>query len=413
MHIFKNYILYFTYLLPISNARKLLSIVTSTKKINANSNRKKLLIDVSIIMKNDAGTGIQRTVKEIFLELMKLASSEYDICPVYATKKYSYRYADKLSFCESQFNHSDKSFVYAKFGDVFLGLDLSTNILYHHRFQLMKWKLSGVKIHTVMYDLLPLTHPDFFSKSASENYKRWIKVVSLVSDVIICISKTTQERYNDWLKKENFNTKNIPLSQVIPMGANINLGRKKIELNECELKYFEKFTLLMVGTIEPRKGHKDILKAFKKIWSNNNDINLVIVGRAGWKTDQLQSQMQELMRTESKFKWYENASDELVSCLYTKASGVIAASYDEGFGLPIMEATFYGKPVLARNIAVFKEISGNNVSFFDEISSYSLDEQILFWVSKIKENGVMTFKGKYYSTWSETAQSLMKIINSN
>ncbi len=42
-------------------------------------------------------------------------------------------------------------------------------------------------------------------------------------------------------------------------------------------------SFLMVGTIEPRKGHSQTTEAFNLLRRGNVDINLVIVGAEGWK----------------------------------------------------------------------------------------------------------------------------------
>ena len=39
----------------------------------------------------------------------------------------------------------------------------------------------------------------------------------------------------------------------------------------------------MVGTLEPRKGYLQALDAFERLWEQGVEVNLVIVGREGWK----------------------------------------------------------------------------------------------------------------------------------
>ena len=41
-------------------------------------------------------------------------------------------------------------------------------------------------------------------------------------------------------------------------------------------------SFLMVGTIEPRKGHLQVLDAFDQLWSQGVDVNLIIAGAEGW-----------------------------------------------------------------------------------------------------------------------------------
>jgi glycosyltransferase involved in cell wall biosynthesis len=72
--------------------------------------------------------------------------------------------------------------------------------------------------------------------------------------------------------------------------------------------------------------------------------------------------------------WIEGASDEELQRLYASCDALIAASYMEGFGLPIVEAAEYGKPVIASDIPVFREVIGESqaAAFFEAGSSSAL-----------------------------------------
>ena len=45
----------------------------------------------------------------------------------------------------------------------------------------------------------------------------------------------------------------------------------------------------MVGTLEPRKGYKDIIEAFELLWGTGENARLIIVGKHGWMVDDLVS----------------------------------------------------------------------------------------------------------------------------
>ena len=46
-------------------------------------------------------------------------------------------------------------------------------------------------------------------------------------------------------------------------------------------------SLLMVGTLEPRKGHPLALDAFELLWGEGVEANLVIIGHEGWHAGEL------------------------------------------------------------------------------------------------------------------------------
>lgn len=162
----------------------------------------------------------------------------------------------------------------------------------------------------------------------------------------------------------------------------------------------------MVGTIEPRKGYADALSAFDQLWSNNSDIVLVIVGKPGWKTEQLQQRMQNHQEYGKRLYWFKAASDEFLLKLYQSSTGILVASEAEGFGLPLIEALYHGKPVLARDIEVFHEVVADGVVYFKN----NLAEALLQFF-ELCRNGLLRVEIEGgVSTWRDTTETLLKLV---
>ena len=93
--------------------------------------------------------------------------------------------------------------------------------------------------------------------------------------------------------------------------------------------------------------------------------------------------------------------------LYQAATGVLLASEAEGFGLPLIEAMQHGKPVLVRDIPVFREITELNATFFDE---HSIDERLEDWLQLIQRHECALHK-PHLKTWPESVDSLKGILS--
>src|SRR3546814_6538960 len=77
-----------------------------------------------------------------------------------------------------------------------------------------------------------------------------------------------------------------------------------------------KQTVLMVGTIEPRKGHEQALEAFEALWLEGRgptSPQLLIVGQAGWKTDALQQRLITHPLRDKHVRWLDRKSTRLNS----------------------------------------------------------------------------------------------------
>jgi glycosyltransferase involved in cell wall biosynthesis len=291
-----------------------------------------------------------------------------------------------------------------KSGDIFLGLDLSAHLIPHHLDQLWNWRNQGVRISIVIYDLLPVLHPEWFTPRANHNFRRWLRAIALLANNTIAISRTVQSDFHTWMQQHyQLSETEIPCT-TIPLGAELDnntvdsLTPLPPQLTECDF-------ILMVGTIEPRKGYDDALAAFESLWATGNTTRLIIVGRQGWKTDALTHRLQTHAEIGKRLIWLNNADDNLLHALYQSCLGVLITSRGEGYGLPLVEAAYYHKPVLARDLPVFHEIAGANVSFFHSASGPDLNLALTQWLKRIN-NGHTYIHQPVEQTWQASCMAL-------
>lgn len=347
-----------------------------------------LLVDVSVIASEDARTGIQRVVRAVFIQMMVYPAGCYEICPVFATRDEGYNYAQNfLQEFTPPGSGGKAGPVVVKPGDIFLGLDLSAHIFPRHLMDLLQWKRQGVKFVFVVYDLLPILKPEWFNRRTNRNFVSWISSIIFFADSLICISNSLRFELSNWLNNKLPSAENEITFGVMPLGADIDASGPSKGMPPGAKQFLDclrtRNSVLMVGTLEPRKGHEDILSAFELLWGKNEQVSLVFVGRAGWKTDALQKKIISHPLYEDKLFWLDDVSDEYLSQLYICSTGVIIGSKGEGFGLPLIEALNYKKPVLARDIPVFREIAGEAVTFFEVFDTHSVAESISNWLKSI------------------------------
>ena len=176
---------------------------------------------------------------------------------------------------------------------------------------------------------------------------------------------------------------------------------------------------LMVGTIEPRKGHLQVLKAFDILWSQGIKVNLIVVGNEGWQSlpdcmrrtiPQTMKMLREHPESNRKFYFFEKLSDELLRGVYSQTNCLIAASRDEGFGLPIIEASYFGVPVLAKDIPVFREVAGTAAEYFSGESAIDLAQGVQLWIAKNAAGGTHPLPKIDVLTWDKSAAALLKDV---
>ena len=401
-------------MLPVKAARTLVGYSSASDE-QPTTGQRQLLVDVSIISHSDARTGIQRVVRGILGALLTAPPEGWRICPVVATRKRSYHYTVDFPGRPEGWQMTDAGKpVRVAAGDVFLGLDLAANILPHRYKDLMLWKAEGVKLHFVVYDLLPVLYPDWFNDKTRTNIEKWLKTLAIFADGLICISSTVKDDLVRWLdQRYGLPAGAIPISSI-PLGADIeatipNAGLPDEALELLALRQ-KGPAILMVGTVEPRKGYAQALASFEKLWEAGEQVSLVIVGKPGWKTDQLQGRIRNHGEFNRRLFWFDNASDELLLVLYHEADGVLLASEAEGFGLPLIEAARHGKPILARDIPAFREMTLPNLTFFSGREPQLLSECLGDWLHNLTLNPSRVHRKVPVSTWHDSMTQLHHCI---
>lgn len=250
------------------------------------------------------------------------------------------------------------------------------------------------KIVQIIYDLLPLTYPQFFRKEDVLQYEKLSSQWMDYNPHFVAISKKVQDEVQN-----HFNTNKV---NFFHLGSDFKSvkGTPHNSLRFDKNSYF-----LVVGTIEPRKNHAYILNAFNLLWQRGSNMKLVFIGRSGWNISEIRKQIVKTQQYHSeKFFWLEDADDSTLEKYYKGAIATITASYDEGFGLPIIESLARSTDVLCSDINVFHEIGVNFCSYFDLKSPESLAE--LIQRNSFKKD-LSTFR---WITWQESIDSLIRKI---
>jgi glycosyltransferase involved in cell wall biosynthesis len=394
--------------IPVRWARYLCQLNRNTNKARKDAARQ-MLVDVSVIYQSDARTGIQRVVRAVLLQLIQNPPKGFCVRPVYATRQFNYRYADVNFLARDPVELQEQAAtIDVNPQDIFLGLDLAAHLLPHHQAQLLDWKTHGVELHVLVYDLLPLQTPHWFNPATHRNFERWVRWMAVYADHAICISATVQDQLKVILRgKFHLSVDALPV-RAITLGADIQASQPSSGIPEVHKELIHKIrntkAILVVGTLEPRKGHEQVLAAFELLWSKPNPPLLVFAGKPGWKTEALQASIRSHPQVDQNLHWIDNASDEMLQLLYQDSWGVLAASKAEGFGLPVIEAAVLNKPVLARDLPVFREIGLPNITYFHADSAHELALAVSDWMSLPHDELPTESQIKSYSWETATRQ---------
>ncbi len=337
----------------------------------------RIYVDVTAIERSGLHTGIERVVRGVLLELLRLEQQPWRIEPVKLVNG-AYRHATPyaLQLLALPPLELDEAEVHPRAGDVLLGLDWVADALPANQGLLDAWRARGVRMFFVVYDLLPVRHPTWFPPGIAAMHAAWLRCIGRHADGLLCISKSVADDVRDWFERHSpERRRRLPLGYFYlghdPASTRPSAGLP-VDAEDVLGALRQRPAYLMVGTIEPRKGHAFVLDAFERLWAEQVDACLLVVGRQGWMSEALAARMRGHAQAGVRLIWLEQASDEYLEKLYGAVRALIAASEGEGFGLPLVEAASRGLPVLARDIPVFREVSSGFARYFDGGSVDSL-----------------------------------------
>lgn len=241
-----------------------------------------------------------------------------------------------------------------------------------HRSELLPWLASrGVRTTTLIADVIPFQFPQWFDANQIRLFTSFIEAHLRYSERFLCISESSER--DVIALAERLGIERHLDTSVVTMGANFH--RAEADLPRPSSAPPGRY-LLTVGTIEPRKNHGLLLDAFDRLRDSHDDLSVVVVGKAGWMTTDVQERLRTHPDAGDRVRWLDRVDDRELDALYRHAFLAVQPAYYEGFGAPVVEALANGVPTLSSNGGALPEAGGTWAEYFDPDSVDQLVELI-------------------------------------
>jgi glycosyltransferase involved in cell wall biosynthesis len=267
------------------------------------------------------------------------------------------------------------------------------------------YKTKGVTvIHDLIWKLFPEKHNEEIIRFQELKIKKTVEN----GDTVITDSECTK---NDLLKLYQQINKN-KVHVIYPgISENFRPINDKEKIKKVLQKYgidIDSNFLLYVGAIEPRKNLVKAIEVFHQLITGHQSLvtNFYIVGRAGWKNEEIFQSIKRL-KLEDKVKFVGFVADKDLPYLYSAASLTVYLSAYEGFGLPPLESLACGTKVIVGDNSSLKETM--NQEFLVDVNDKKkiLEKMKFLLENDIKIDSAAT---KKRFDWPSAAKQLLKII---
>ncbi|MDF2115036.1 glycosyltransferase [Roseiarcaceae bacterium H3SJ34-1] len=276
---------------------------------------------------------------------------------------------------------------------------------------LIDLKSRGIVVGVYIYDLIPVTHPQFVPTSALQLVLGRFADILIGADFIFTISDFVAREVRAVLNGQF--GKSIPVSPVLLAHDPPESGDGKIE-PEFIGQLPQEF-VLCVCTLEARKNHMLLLDVWTQLYARYGDRTpvLVLVGKWGWGIEAFRQKIEDMKFLSGKILVLGNLSDAKVDYLYRHCLFTVFPSFVEGWGLPVGESLACGKPCIASNASSLPEVGGPLVRYIDPqdcagalriIEKPLMDrEDLAAWTAQV----VREFKPR---TWDEVTDVLLDTV---
>jgi glycosyltransferase involved in cell wall biosynthesis len=282
----------------------------------------------------------------------------------------------------------------------------------------------GVKVVQFIHDLIPLVAPEHVVNDVPEQFSQWLVAMSQTATSFIANSNATRSDLGLFFQRSGIQEKPCTVVRLahefVPAPKpdskwRMPLFLKSDDESNCQIhaRIYNAARLpfvLCAGTIESRKNVWTLARVWLSIVDELKDAapRLVFAGKNGWLKDDFDDLLRGSGNGRGFIRIVERPNDNELEYLYKRSLFSICISYYEGWGLPIGESLWFGKPVLASNTSSMPEVGGELVDYADPYSFAQIREKALKLVvdAPYRTRRAEEIRNSKLRQWDEVADEL-------
>lgn len=207
-----------------------------------------------------------------------------------------------------------------------------------------------LRMVAIFHDAIPFLRPDITPGFRQWEFDAYLRCLSRFHMVVTCSAESRDALLHIW---RHLDCRPAP---VIIEPWPTDFGPR----GQADLSRFDQPRVLYVATLEPRKNHLTLFAACQQLWEEGLHFDLELIGRQ--LADRRESvtvinAIDRLQRQARPVHWHGHVSDEALAVAYRQCSFTVYPSLIEGFGLPIHESLWFGRPCVCGANGALGEVS--------------------------------------------------------
>lgn len=238
----------------------------------------------------------------------------------------------------------------------------------------------GFRVVLCCYDLIPILFPQLTLPSTRDRFPSYLSQLAGCADAVLCISRSTLSDLKAYLQAQALPQ---PALTVFQLGTDLSSPLASSHSSSVQVQQLIKAGpfILMVSTLEARKGHDLLVRAYRRMLNSSDRSvpHLVFVGMKGWGVDHLLETIETDPLLAGSISILSGLEDADLARLYEACLFTVFPSLYEGWGLPVAESLARGKFCLASDRASLPEVGGTFCEYLDAEDDQIWAERIVFY----------------------------------
>lgn len=269
----------------------------------------------------------------------------------------------------------------------------------------------GLRLAWIFHDALPLRRQELYGgagERAAFLHARYMEGLA-AADLVLANSQTTAQHLRQFLQERQ-----LPWQHVEPLPLAAELPGVDRRIPDPDAVVGDE-RLLCVGSLEPRKNHVGLLRALA--WLKAQGRWRGELWLAGWANDvRVVRQVERAQALGLPVRWQAEVSDAELLEMYQSCDATVFPSLEEGFGLPIAESLWMGKPCICSGDGAIGELAAAGGCTTVNTSSWiHLAEALLRWQcdAELRRRLLSELVSRSLRTWRDYATELLQRLDSN
>jgi glycosyltransferase involved in cell wall biosynthesis len=272
---------------------------------------------------------------------------------------------------------------------------------------------TGFRFVLLCFDIIPLMFPQFYKGADVAMHRDYCHIAFPLADLVVFNSNAVATDVRAYCEANGLA---LGRTAVSALGADIRPATAAPVPLPAGLEP-DQYALL-VSTIEPRKGHRMIYEAWLELLKagipHRARFKLVFAGRIGWLVEDLIADLRRDSRLEGTLEILTDADDDEIAALYRHAAFCLYPSQYEGYGLPVIEAFFHGKAVLASTGGAVPEVVGDFSPCLDPDDAAAWVDMLRLWIETPEARAayVERIRSSFQRpTWDRSAEAFFALVS--